>query len=757
MNHRPALSLAFTLLLPGILAAAPQPQIRRAEVAGPSAGSNSPTMAVGSLGAKEQAVLKKLNSMSTGQLGELLEAYARMGNRRMTSLLSQAMLRRDPRNTKSRELAASLLQDATSTPDDPAARAAEEYMAQRQPAQAARVLTQLKNARYPAGRMFPWQEELAYAWYEAGQTANAKAAFEEILKVPGYPELTRSEAQKAVRMIMVDSLNKAGDVALSRKESRQAMKLADQLLSVNPEDPDAVALKAGAYTTAGQSRQAIDYLLSLQKNGAGLFPHQMALASAYQEAKMFDKAREAYQVFLTHPAATAPDKAEAALRLKELERDARLIAGDHALRTGQISKAETILTELEAQFPGQPETQAFQAAVQMKRRQYGNARDTLTKLRDRSASRNEFFESRDNLGDALAATGDAKGAEAEYAMVKDDERFDKLSRYEAARRTSLLRGRFRPTLSQELEVSNEAEGTRVGGFNEVSTGEVGGSPNVFLLRTAWDTVELDSSRLLRMKETERYQVEAVWRRHMKQGFFGEISAGGSDSGAVYGAAVGRYAQPGATAWALSFRGNDRALDSLPMVALDGRQNQIAVSVQRDITDRLSLDATVRYRWIDVRGRNLGEGLNVNLNASYTIITETVSRPELTLSYLGEIQRFARNSFGQDFGDRMVRSVFRGAGSADLLADNLIQERINRHGLMLTLSKKFSPKFGGYVYGGVAREFEFGENEVLLGAGVEAFVGPRTTLFLNVDYTSSGNAGSRGSEVWSATTGAKISF
>ena len=761
--NRISLVLIFALSLHGPAAAAP-PEVRRAEVAAPrpSAAPNflpnpPPTAAVGSLGAKEQGVLKKMRTMGNGQIAELMEAYARMGNRRMTIALSQEMQRRDPGNARSRDLAVSLLAEASSLPDDPAAREAEEFLAKRQPAQAARVLTRLKKERYQ-GRVFPWQEDLAYAWYEAGLTDASKIAFEEILRTPGYQAAVRAEAQKAVRMITTDSISRAGYAALGKKESAAAHQMADQLLAASPDDPDAVSLKAAAWTASGQPRRAVDYLLSLRDKSTGRFPHQMALGAAYQDARMFDDARGAYSVILTDPAASPAEKSEAESNLQNLARESRVIAADHALRTGQLAKAEALLAELESLAPGHAETSGLKAAVMMKRRQYGSARETLTQLRDQSSARGEFFESRDNLGEALAATGDGKLALTEFEAVKDDPRYDTLSRYEAARRTSDLRGRYRPTLSQEMQVNHEAEGTRVGATNELSTGELAGTPNVFLLRTAWDTVELDQSRLLRMKESERYQVEAVWRRHMKQGFFGEISAGGSNKEAVYGAAVGRYAQPGATAWALSFRGNDRALDSLPLIALNGRQNQLALSVSRDLTDRLSLDATVRYRWIDVRGRDLGEGLNVNLNASYTLITETPTRPELTLSYLAEIQRFARNNFGQDFGDRMVRSAFRGSGSGAALADNLIQERINRHGIILTLSKKFSPRFSGYLYGGVAREFEFGENEGLVGGGLEAFVGPRTSLFLNVDYSTSGTAsGSRGAAVWSATTGARISF
>ena len=457
------------------------PEVRRAEAAAPAVSISAP--AAGSLGLREKEILKKLDRMSTGQISELAEAYARMGNRRMVTVLSQALQKRDPNSTRSRQLISAMQDSLNNTPDDPLARTAEELMARNQPAAAAAAFRRLKAERYQ-GKVFPWQEDLAYACFESGQQVEARAAFEEILTTPGYPEAIRSEARKVVRHFMVEGIIKAGDAAISRKESSRAMQLADQLLAANPGDPDAVALKAGAYAAAGQSRRAIDWLLSMKGTAPGFFPHQMALAGAYQEAKMFADARTAYSVFLNEPAATDADQTEAKFRLQELEEEALLTSGDHALRTGQLTQAAGILTQLEKARPGSPAVANFRAAVQMKRREYGNARDTLIKLRDRSTTKREFFDGRDNLAEALAATGAPKEAMAEYGMVKDDPRFDTLTRYEAARRSSELQARYRPTLTQQLVNANEAEGTLVSAENEVSTGEIAGTPNVFLLRTA---------------------------------------------------------------------------------------------------------------------------------------------------------------------------------------------------------------------------------------------------------------------------------
>jgi len=748
---RPSLALTFTLLLPAAVSADPV-QVRRAEVAAPP--SSAAAAATGTLGAKEQGILKKLGTMTPGQISELLEAYSRMGNHRMAAALSQALLKREPANKQYRALTASLLKDAAAAPENPIAQQATQLIQQNQPAAAASLLTNLKTSKYP-GVIFPWQDDLAYALHDAGKAAEAKAAFEEILRLPGYPAPSREEARKALNQLLIESLAKAGDSALKQKESAHALQLAEQLLAISPGDPDAVALKANAYTAAGQPRRAVDYLLSLKTGTTGAFPHQLTLASAYQDARMFGDARAAYQAIISDPAALPALQAEARQHLADLDRDARITAGSHALRTGQIAKAELILTELESTAPGAPETTSFKASLQLKRRQYASARDTLKQLRTRAESRQEFFDARDNLAESLAGTGAAREAAGEYAKVKDDARYDTLTRYEAARRSSDLNQRLAPAFAQLIEGTHEAEGTRFSATSEISTGEIAESGNVFLLRSAWDSVELDENRLVRIKETERYQIEGVWRHNLQQGFYGELSAGASQRDFLYGAAIGRAPQPGATAWELSFNANERALDTLPLVALDGRQNQIALTVQRDLTDRFSVDGSVRYRWVDLKNRELGEGLNVNFNATYTLITESPTRPELSLSYQGEIQRFARKTCDPGWCDQFLRSVLRGQ-RVDLASD-LIEEHINRHGFILTLSKKFSPHLSACIYGGFAREFQNAQNEGLAGAGLEAFVGPRTVLFLNADYTTSGRAGSRGAEAWSASAGAKVSF
>jgi outer membrane autotransporter protein len=92
-----------------------------------------------------------------------------------------------------------------------------------------------------------------------------------------------------------------------------------------------------------------------------------------------------------------------------------------------------------------------------------------------------------------------------------------------------------------------------------------------------------------------------------------------------------------------------------------------------------------------------------------------------------------------------------------LERDLIDQGINRHGVILTLSKQLNARVNAYIYGGVSYEFESGEAEGRAGAGVEAYLAPNTSLNIGVDYTTSGNAGNRGNDVLSGTVGVKMSF
>ena len=79
-----------------------------------------------------------------------------------------------------------------------------------------------------------------------------------------------------------------------------------------------------------------------------------------------------------------------------------------------------------------------------------------------------------------------------------------------------------------------------------------------------------------------------WRL-TRRGFYGEVTAGGSDQSGMFGAAVGRYDLPG-PGWELRFRSNERATDSLLLMALGGVQDSVSLNYRHRVSELAAFSA-----------------------------------------------------------------------------------------------------------------------------------------------------------------------
>jgi hypothetical protein len=718
---------------------APKVQIRSAAL--PSTKPKAATP----LGTKEQTIVKNLPSMNLEQLREMAEVYTRVGNQRMAQMLIGEITRRDPKATDLATLQADLLPDGAE--DDPAATKAQELYAAGKSAEAAAVLQKLKNEKY-RGQQFRYQQDLAYALMESGQEAAAQAAFQELLRSRTATSEERADAKKSLAGMALDALQAKGQAALTARDARQALEAAEQLLAKNPNDPEAMALKTAALSLTGHNAEAIALLESLRaKAGKGRFPHQKALGDAYYDAQNLAAAEAAYQVILDQPGYDAEDRVDARTRLADMNRDRLLLQGERALIAGKISRAETIAVQLELERPVHPDAKAFRAAVLNKQRRYSEAKAILESM---LADAKHPFEANVELADTYANTGNWAGAAAQYAVAENDPRNAPTERFDAARMGREMLGRYRPTVTTNYEAESGGEGNVWRAATEASTGDLGGG-NIFMVRGNWDQIYLKGERAIARQEADRFQAELAYRRLIANGFFGEASVGGSDNDVVYGAKFGRYEGPG-MAWEISYRGNDRATDSLALEALNGRQNVVSMYLGTHFSKRFFLDSHLFFRQVTIDGQTLGQGWGFDMNIGYTFVEETSRRPELAISYFNEISRFSGRSLGTEFERRYARK-----GSTERLSEGLIDRAINRHGVIITLSKQLTHRVNAYVYGGVSYEFENAELEGRAGAGIEAYLSPNASLTIGLDYTTSGNAGNRGSDVLSGNVGVKMSF
>ena len=721
--------------------AKPAVQVRSANLQNTKANDLAP------LGAKEQKIVQSLPTMSEEQLRELAELYSRVGNKLMTGVLVAELTRRNPKDDTISSLMGEARADGNDANDDPEADRAEELYISGKVGEAAAILTKLKATKY-RGKAFPHQQDLAYALLESGQEEAAKAAFRELLKSPLSSAEEKSDAGRSLASMALEALQAKGQAALTARDARRALEVAEELLKQNPNDPDGVALKAGAMSLTGHAKDAIAYLMDLKLHaGAGPFLHQMTLADAYSDAKLPDAAESAYQEILDQPGYNKAERAEATENLKNLRRDRLVAAGESALNRGNFVKAEEIAKLLESERPVHPDAKAFRASILNKQ---GRFTESLAILEAMRADPKHSFEANSEIAEAYMKTGRWKEAAEQYSIAENDYRNDDSSRFDAAGLTRELRSRYRPTAGSIYEAESGAEGTIWRNSTEFSSG-IMGNGNVLITRSVWDQVHLTGDRSISRQDADRYQAELAYRRIISNGFFGEVSVGASDNDVVYGAKLGQYESKG-MGWELSYRGNERATDSLQLEALNGRQNALTAFMSTHFSKRFYLDARVFFRQVSVQNHDLGQGWGLDMNIGCTLLEETQRRPELQVAYFNEVSFFNTKKLPATFTDKNGRRGFVGD-----LGDQLIDSGINRHGIILTLSKQLNHNVNAYIYGGVSYEFENQEVEGRLGAGIEAYLAPNATFNIGIDYSTSGNAGNRGSDVISGTVGVKMSF
>ena len=548
-----------------------------------------------------------------------------------------------------------------------------------------------------------------------------------------------------------DAVLFGGESATSRERTAATLNAAETGLRKDPHDPRAIAAKAGAQCQSGRAREAVDWLMGLKLEYAEFFPHQLPLADAFAAARMFQDAGIAYAVVVEDKRYGAEQQAAARQRLQAMGRDRKLIAGEQAVRTNDAAAARKALADLQSDA-SHPDVLALKVAVLTKEGHYDEARALLNKVAATGWNSRTMAEARMALAERESKTGAWGPAAADYHAVESDANLGKAEQHRSARMSREMLARVRPTMTQSVTGSHQHEGELWTTGIELSTGAFGDGRNIIFLRGIWDELGLGHQKLITQDDADRYQAELAWRRLTKRGFYGEVTAGGGDQGAMFGAAIGRYELPGA-GWELRFRANERAADSLLLLALGGTQDAITFNVHRRLAERWYVDATLGWRRVEIDGADLGEGIDLDFRIAYTLLEESGLRPALTVGYFAEVQHFNRHHLA----DSLLRKMQFLARREDDPGDILIDERINRHGLVLTASKQFGARWSGFVYGGVAYEFEADRAEALAGAGITAYLNESTSLIFGVDYSSSGNTSNKDHDVITGSLKVRVSF
>ncbi len=516
----------------------------------------------------------------------------------------------------------------------------------------------------------------------------------------------------------------------------------------DPYQADAVAERAFALCEAGRSREAVEWLMDLKSQYLDFFPHQLALADAFAAARMFGDAAAAYEVVAADPGYGAQQEVARA-RIRLMSRDRSLIAGEHAVRTGNPAAARRALALIPAPADDL-DALALEAAVLSREGKPDEARALLDKVVRTGWTSRTVAEARLVLADSEARSGAWEEAAEDFRSVESDPGLTNRQQFHAAQQSRELKARVAPTVTHSMGLATMREGDLWTTGIEVASGAFGEGRNALYLRGLWDEVGLGHQQVISRGDVERWQTELAWRRLTGRGFYGELSAGAGDEGPVLGAAFGRYRDP---AWQFSLRSGDRAADSLLLMALGGVQHSAAVRYQKPLGERWVFDAALIWRRVEIEDAEIADGVTLDFRLVRTLLEETPTRPAVTLAWTGHIQDMDRRRPPETL---LSHLFFHGRRLEDPL-DALLEDRINRHALVASVSKQFGARWTGFLYGGASYEFNDERAAAIAGAGLTAYLSPDTTLIFSLDYASSGDGLNEGHDTWAGFIRIRVSF
>lgn len=619
---------------------------------------------------------------------------------------------------------------------------------------------------------WPWQPTLAYAYFGARRHEEAISAFREIQKSNAFDQATRMEAESMILEIRVGREIELGMAAMKRGDMKAAKDVLDRLQRDYSIHPDTLGYHAIYLAKTGHGKEAIALLTSKKAEAAAArlpFNQQDALADVYLELKDYRMAVAATREILTDPLYDDDMKRDAIAKMHEIAVTQTLEAGYDALGYGYRKDAKGILTRLQHYAPEDLEVKVFAAEVALAYNHAAQARNELLALK--RANPDGPFPGQEALGSALFHTGEWENSFAAYQEILNKPGYEKEDMSEAKKQMRELRQLIRPTASLDLEFGSEDEGDTLQALASFSTAWWKDWRVTVFARENWTS--LSDQSLFDVSDTSVLDAGMTVQRRFGGGYFAEATLGGTETGLIYGARFGKFANQ-AVGWSLGFMGNQRSTESVPLQALDGRENRIEFQAGGPIGDRWLFEFNAWYHWIRVGGDRLGDGYGFNGALDYIIQTETKGRPEVSVGYFGEYHSFdsvssVPPSITQEIrravvpqeevrsalaSTEEVRRALAGSFGREVL-DSLVDPETNRHGVRLTVRKHFGDEWAGYVQVGGYYAFDDKSFDYTAAAGVEYYLSEAAMIYAEVRYDSNGQNSSGG--VVEANLGALVTF
>lgn len=524
-----------------------------------------------------------------------------------------------------------------------------------------------------------------------------------------------------------------------------------------PDSPfDATEDQADRLLKLGRASDAVTLLENskarLSKGRA--FPLEAQLASAYLASGRKAEAVTSFQSVAASSAYPAVTRSEAGNELARIQLSDEIAATYAALQTNDRKAALQRARSLSAAHPGDRDVDLLLAQALTANGMHREALPLMESLKTTTPP-GQAFEAQADYADALYNSGQLERARAEYDQISHSRTETAAVRAEAVATSKEIFKKTADTLSVDGEYLNEAEGdrfyTRVDASAEVRK-------NVRVGASGWhDRVELSDERSVRTDSGSNTGAYAFVRPKIGNHHFMDVRVGGADHGELlYALAAGR--EPANDLfWGgqVGYYGNHSAVNSLQLIALDGREDRLAASISGPLPFGLKLSARTGGRRIYAKDAELGDGWFADIEIGRTLWHDKANRRSLQLAYQANYESFdaRRLSAGE------VRSLgLIDATGGELIGNELIEPRYHPHGINVSFNHRINDRLDSYLGAGVNYDFADDEIDWSITGGASYSLAAHLDLLFELGYYSDGTAAANdSSEVIVANVGLRYFY
>ncbi len=590
---------------------------------------------------------------------------------------------------------------------------------------------------------FPYQRLLAHCEMNLKAWDRAREAFGAMVDDPIFDEAARRDASRSMELTDVARDGEAASFAAEQGDENEARRLIAQLNSKHPNDIEAAGFEATVIARLGEKDKALAMLQAKKRawTGPKPFPLQDTIGSIYIERKEYDKARAAFSEILNDKRYDWDERRTALKGTKDVRKAELLDVAYTALRDRRPSRAELASKQLRNEFGSSvPEAAILDAEIMLNANKVVQAREALETI-EKALPANKVFSAKTSLASAELRSGQWNRSIERYKEI--------IRRPLSVSPAELLQAKWevreaiviaKPGVNATMSYRKDEDGRIVRVESNYQSGWMGSWRAGVFAHFNDITLKNKADSDPKVRDTSFAEGGVTVQRTFGDMLAAEMLVGLSEDEPIYGARIGNFINPGLQ-WSAAFIGNARSQQSTLVEAAGARENRMVARLAGPLAGPWNIDISANAFWMNLDGKSIGNGYGADALLEYVLQTETPSRPEIGLGYVGHWQRFSSQ-----------------IGKQNALFDG----NVNQHGVQLEVRKAITDHLRANLMASTYYAFDESSVGYAFGGGLHYYLNDNTSLFAEIRYNSesasaSAGPGGKSTGAFEATLGASVSF